>query len=124
MGSDNGLRRIMAAVAILATVCLGGCILHVESDSRYRHGSLTLDDSLDAIEVGQTSRQWVVDRLGRPDSTYVNARGNEVLRYLSRRETDVEVAFLLLFSFDLSEEELQTLHIEIEDDSVRSYWID
>ena len=117
------LPTIKAAALLLVGASLSGCIVAVESDTSYRHGSRALD-SLGEVQSGQTSREWVVDNLGTPDSAYVSANGNEVLRYLSRREVAVDVAILLLFSFDVSEEELRTLHIEIEDDVVKGFWVE
>ena len=54
----------------------------------------------------------------------MNEADNEVLRYLTVREQDTEVAFLFLFDIEVSEEEVKTLHIEIEDDTVKSFWLE
>lgn len=113
----------MAAAFCTATL-LAGCVLTVDSDTHYRRGALAMSDTLDAIEVGRTSRDWIVAHLGKPNSVYVNDDGNEVLRYLSRQEKDVEVHLFLLFSIDASEEETHTLHVEIEDALVKGYWIE
>ena len=121
----NPLRiRIASTCAAVATaVALGGCVFVVESDSHTRYGRLEGSASLDAIQPGVTTRAWVVDNLGQPSSTYLNEADNEVLRYLTVREQDTEVAFLFLFDIDVSEEEVMTLHIEIEEDRVRSFWL-
>ena len=66
----------------------------------------------------------MIEHLGPPDSAYVNAAGNEVLRYLSRRVEETDVSILLLFSFDRSKQNVHTLHLEIKDDRVQSYWVE
>ncbi len=115
--------RYTVIVLTLLLLALGGCVFVVDSDSRYRYGRLHGGASLDAIEPGLTTRVWVMENLGQPSSTYVNDAGNEVLRYLTVHEQDTEVTFFLLFDIDVSEEEVKTLHIEIEEDWVKSFWL-
>ena len=124
MPKTSHLRRLRCALAIIATgIVTTGCLLTVQSDSRWRHGSAAMD-SADRIVSGTTTRDWILDHLGNPDSSYVNARGNEVMRYVSRRETDAEVHLFLLFSIDVSDEEVHTIHVEVEDEIVRGWWVE
>lgn len=123
MRSTIHTRWLAAPLAVACLLGLSGCILTVESDSHFKHGQEAIE-SLAAIRAGVTTREWVVEHLGVPNSSHVNADGNEVLSYVSLREQETEVSLLLLFSFDVSEQELHTLHIEIEDDCVKSYWIE
>ena len=122
--SKSHLQRLRTAlIVIVAGVVATGCLLTVQSDSRWRHGSAAMD-SVDRIQSGATSRDWILDHLGNPDSSYVNSRGNEVMRYVSRRETDAEVHLFLLFSIDVSDEEVHTIHVEIEDEIVKGWWVE
>ena len=124
MQSKSHLQRLRAALlVIVAGVVATGCLLTVQSDSRWRHGSAAMD-STDRIQSGTTTRDWILDHLGNPDSSYVNARGSEVMRYVSRRETDAEVHLFLLFSIDVSDEEIHTVHVEIEDEIVKGWWVE
>ena len=124
MPKTSHLRRLRSALfVIVGGVVTAGCLLTVQSDSRWRHGSAAMD-SADRIQSGTTTRDWILDHLGNPDSSYVNARGNEVMRYISRRETDAEVHLFLLFSIDVSDEEVHTIHVEIEDEIVRGWWVE
>ena len=124
MPERSHLRRLRSAlVIIVAGIVTAGCLLTVQSDSRWRHGSAAMD-SADRIVSGATTRDWILDHLGNPDSSYVNARGNEVMRYVSRRETDAEVHLFLLFSIDVSDEEVHTIHVEIEDEIVKGWWVE
>ncbi|MCE2424072.1 MAG: hypothetical protein J4F45_03060 [Pseudomonadales bacterium] len=120
----SAIRPQLTVAVLAATLGLGGCVFVVDSDSHYRHGKLRGSTSLDAIKPGTTSREWILEKLGQPHSSYVNEAGNEVLRYLSVYEHDTEVAFFLLFDIDVSKEEINTLHVELEEDLVRSFWID
>ena len=120
---NAGRSWLAAPLAFACLFGLSGCILTVESGTHYKHGHEAMQ-SLAAIRPGATGREWVVEHLGVPNSSYVNADGNEVLSYVSLREQETEVALLLLFSFDVSEQELRTLHVEIEDDVVKGYWIE
>ena len=124
MPKRSHVRRFRSALAIIVTgIVTAGCLLTVQSDSRWRHGAAAMD-SADRIQSGTTTRDWILDHLGNPDSSYVNARGNEVMRYISRRETDAEVHLFLLFSIDVSDEEVHTIHVEIEDEIVRGWWVE
>ena len=124
MQLNSHLQRLRTALlVIVAGLAATGCLLTVQSDSRWRHGSAAMD-SADRIQSGTTTRDWVLDHLGNPDSSYVNSRGNEVMRYVSRRETDAQVHLFLLFSIDVSDEELHTIHVEIEDEIVRGWWVE
>ena len=117
--------RLALSVTALATAFLvSGCVLVVDSSSRYLDGPLQDNQTLAAIEPGQTTRDSVIDSFGRPAGTYVNDDGNEVLRYVSVQERETEIAVFLLFAMDLSGEEVRTLHIEIEDGTVKSYRIE
>lgn len=118
------IRFALTSATVATALALGGCVFVVESDSHYRYGRLHGSASLDAIEPGVTTRAWVVENLGQPSSTYLNEAGNEVLRYLTVREQDTEVTFFLLFDIEVSEEEVKTLHIEIEEDWVKSFWLE
>ena len=117
-------RLALASAAVATALTLSGCVFVVDSDSHYRYGGLHGSGFLDALKPGVTTRTWVVEILGQPSSTYLNEVGNEVLRYLTVREQDTEVAFFLLFDIAVSEEEVMTLHIEIEEDWVKSFWLE
>ena len=117
-------RRLRTGLAVVAAgIVATGCLVSVQSDSRWRHGAAAMA-SMGSVQSGVTSRQWIFDHLGNPDSSYVNAQGNEVLRYVSRRETEADIHLFLLFSIDVSDEDIYTVHIEIEDDVVNGWWIE
>jgi len=117
------LRLSVAALAV--ALGLTGCVVVASSDSRYRSGPLNDFQVLNAIEPGKTTKAWVLENLGPPASAYENDAGNEVLRYVSLKERDTELAVFLLFAVDLlSDEEIKTMHIEVENGSVKSYWIE
>jgi len=122
--ASNGIRPQLTAAVVAATLCLGGCMFVVETDSHYRHGKLHGGTALDAIKPGTTTRDRILETLGPPNSSHVNEAGNEVLRYLSVYEEETNVAFFLLFDIDVSKEQINTLHVEIEGDVVKSFWID
>lgn len=116
------IRLSLAALAV--ALGLTGCVVLASSDSRYRSGPLNDFELLTAIEPGKTTKAWVLENLGPPASAYANDAGNEVLRYVSLKERDTELAVFLLFAVDLSDEEIKTMHIEVEDGRVKSYWIE
>ena len=117
-------RQLRTGLAVIAAgIVATGCLVSVQSDSRWQHGAAAMA-SMDNVQSGVTSRQWIFTHLGNPDSSYVNPKGNEVLRYVSRRETEADIHLFLLLSIDVSEEEVYTVHIEIEDDLVNGWWIE
>lgn len=117
-------RPALSIAALVTVLIMGGCVFVVDSSSRYRAGPLHDSDALDGIETGKTTRDWVLGNLGQPASSYANDVGNEVLRYVSVKERETEIAVFLLLAVDLEGEEIATLHIEIEGERVKSYWIE
>ena len=119
-----GLRQFRNwSIAVVLTAALGGCVFAVQSDTHWTHGRQAME-ALATVQSGVTSRAWIIHNLGRPDSAYANEAGNEVLRYIARHEEEVEISLLFLFSIDASDDEVYTVHVEIENGIVKGYWIE
>ena len=111
MKNTNMRRRVLPFGAALCCIALSGCIVAMHS-SRSEPGEPGWSswDAVGRIQRGHTPRRSVIDRLGAPDSAYVNEDGNEELRWLLRRVEESDVSVLL--------------YVEIEDGVVGRFWVE
>ena len=104
---------------ILLSLMMTGCILTVDSDITHNESWDNYD--VDQIEVGETTRDWVLSSFGAPHSKLKRSDGSERWRYRSISERETEIGFFLLFHFDIERQYRQTLVIGFEDDVVVEY---
>ena len=112
--------RVRFALTCAAALALGGCVfvgggrvrlpLPLRPTPRQRVPRRHPARCHDTGVGGRESRP--AKQLAYLNDDRVLAAGNEVMRYLTVREQDTEVAFLFLFDIEVSEEEVKTLHIE------------
>ncbi len=121
-------RRHMAAWARLILLCmvfgfaLSGCISG-RSDVRYgSKGPAAGTDTLRQIQVGVTSKEWLLGTLGEPTSHSQTPEGTEILRYVYTKTVDSDFSAFLLLNFDDKREERTVLYFEITDGIVTRYW--
>ena len=78
-------------------------------------------ETLARIDVGETTKSWLVSTLGPPDGADAIENG-EILRYSSKRIT--KRSGHLLFVIDSSSEkvERETYYFEFREGLLRRYW--
>ncbi len=76
-GELRFLPHCRAAALLLSLAALGGC-LGASSSSSYETGRQVTGSTLDKIEIGTTTENWLLGALGEPTSRQVVAEGTEV----------------------------------------------
>jgi hypothetical protein len=118
----------MVVSASLGVLCgffgmtLCGCISG-RSDVRYGpKGPAVGQETLRQVQIGQTSKEWVLGTLGTPTSATTTPEGTEILKYVYTKDVDVDFSFCILFDFDDKREERTVYYFEITDGIVSNFW--
>jgi hypothetical protein len=117
----------IVALSILMIICMtfNGCLINHRSHTRQTSPERPIPQSeLEKIEPGTTTKEWVIDRFGRPTNTRHLKDGAEILLYETRNRTKHEFSLFLIFSTESSEETQETISFEIKDGVIQRYWTD
>ncbi len=122
----NRCRRAVATMIIGLCMAFGfvltGCISS-RSDVRYGDkGPAVGSDTLRQIEVGSTSKEWLLGTLGEPTSETQTPEGTEILKYVYTKKVDSDLNAFLVLSFDDQREERTVLYFELTNGIVTRYW--
>ena len=115
------VRAILCAPLLVTAGCL------VSSNSKKEESGVKVSpQTLEQIEVGRTTAEWLVATLGRPTSRKrVEGREDqEVLRYAYTVEETSSGAVFLLFSSKSRETSKTTTFFEVTDGIVTRHWTD
>jgi outer membrane protein assembly factor BamE (lipoprotein component of BamABCDE complex) len=114
--------RLVHAVAVMSILPLTGCLVY-HGDVRYGDkGKPPSDRTLDQIECGTTTRDWVLGALGEPSHQSTTGDGKEVLEYRYSRKKDNNFLFCPFVFINDEGEDTQTLYFEIGGGVVTNYW--
>ena len=120
-------RRMVASMR-LAVLCaafglvLSGCISGRSNISYGPKGPVVGHETIRQIEVGQTSKEWVLGTLGTPTSATATPEGTEILKYVYTKNVDADFSFCIFFDFDDKREERTVYYFEIADGIVTKFW--
>ena len=116
------IRTLICATALLGILPLGGCLIY-SHDTHYREkGKPVSDRTLDQIECGATTEDWVRATLGDPSQQSTTAEGTEVLEYRYAKKKDNQFLLLPFVIVNDNGEEKQTLYFEITNGVVTNFW--
>ena len=117
------IRRSMVCVAaVLCSLPLGGCVIYNSDVSYSGKGKPVSDSTLDQIECGTTTKDWVLATLGEPSHQSTTADGTEVLEYSYGKKRDNHFVFLPFVIIKGGGEDKQTVYFEISHGVVKNYW--
>jgi outer membrane protein assembly factor BamE (lipoprotein component of BamABCDE complex) len=120
----QGIRSVVGAFAVASILALNGCIIY-NSDTRYaEQGKPISERTLDEIERGQTSQDWIIATFGEPSSRRSRQNGTEILEYRFSQKRDKNFVVLPLLIVNYEGETLQTVFVEIGDGIVKDYWVE
>jgi len=118
MMASAGTILLCAVFGFALTGCISG-----RSDVRYGpKGPAVGTETLRQIQVGSTSKEWVLGMLGEPTSQTQTPEGTEILRYVYTKMVDSDFSAFLLLNFDDKREDRTVLYFEITDGIVTRYW--
>jgi hypothetical protein len=118
MGMSIGLALACGVLGLVLNGCISG-----SSDVRYGpKGPAVGHGTLKQIEIGQTSKEWVLGTLGTPTSETATPEGTEVLTYVYTKKVDSDLSVFLFLDFDEKREERTVYYFEIADGVVTKFW--
>jgi outer membrane protein assembly factor BamE (lipoprotein component of BamABCDE complex) len=116
--------RVVLAVIVMGSLLpVAGCFIW-NSDVNYGEKGAPLSDStLQQIESGKTTRDWVMSTLGEPSEQSTTDAGVELLKYKysKRQESNVVMPFVIVNDEKKNE---QTVYLEVKDGVVQKYWVE
>ncbi len=116
--ASAGTMLLCVMFGLVLTGCISG-----RSDVRYGpKGPAVGAETLRQIQVGSTSKEWVLGTLGEPTSQTQTPEGTEILRYVYTKMVDSDFCVFLLLNFDDKREDCTVLYFEIADGIVTRYW--
>ena len=116
-------RTLMTVGVIVFVFSVSGCLV-VTSNSSYEKGVKVTPATLQRIEVGQTTEQWVIATLGEPsERNVVEGQPNvEIFKYQHTTHESSGGTVLFLFAGHESNANKSVVYIEITDGVVSDYW--
>lgn len=118
----HAIRMLICVTALLGVLPLGGCLIYHRDVSYSGKGKPLSDSTLDQIETGTTTKDWVLATLGEPSNQSTTADGTEILEYCYGKKLDSDFVFIPFVFIDGKNENKQTVYFEIRDGVVQNYW--
>jgi outer membrane protein assembly factor BamE (lipoprotein component of BamABCDE complex) len=118
----RGIQRYWHWVIVMGILPLAGCLVY-HNDVRYgEKGKAPTENTLDQIQAGRTTKDWLLATLGEPSRQSTGKEGQEVLEYEYSRKKDNSFVLVPFVFINDEGENRQTLYFEIEDGVVTNYW--
>ena len=122
LGGATARRAGIGLLLLASVLLLGGCVIY-SNDVKYGDkGKAPTAHTLDQIESGTTTKDWVLATLGEPSRQSTTPGGTEVLEYQYSRKKDNSFVFCPFVFINDEGEEKQTLYFEIEKGVVTKFW--
>ena len=122
----SGRRMIVSAGTVVVCGVLGlvlsGCISGRSDVSYGPKGPAVGHETVKQIEVGRTSKEWVLGTLGTPTSETKTPEGTEILKYVYTKSVDSDIDVFLFLEFDDKREERTVYYFQIADGVVTRFW--
>ncbi len=116
------ISRCVGTLIVLSILPLAGCLVY-SGDVRYgEKGKAPTARTLDRVETGTTTKDWVLATLGDPSRQSTTKDGTELLEYQYSRKKDNSFVFCPFVFINDEGEEKQTLYFEIENGVVKNFW--
>ncbi|MEM9157814.1 MAG: hypothetical protein AAGB46_02100 [Verrucomicrobiota bacterium] len=114
------------AIALITLVAIAstGCVV-IQSDSKTRvYGKEVSDEILSRIEIGNTSKDWILATLGEPSHHSRLDESAEILKYTSKSVKTSQAGLLFILNAKSLSEKKQTVFFEFQDGFLTNYWIE
>lgn len=115
------MRQFLTVVALAGCLTLSGCLV-MGGSSIDESGVKVTESTLDQVEVGTTTRDWLLGALGEPTSRNVVDENTEVLRYAWSRTKSKGGAVFLIYAGGSETVEKTTAYFEVTDGIVTRFW--
>lgn len=107
---------------VLSILQLAGCLVYSGNVRYGEKGKAPTARTLDQVQSGSTTKDWVLATLGDPSRQSTTKDGREVLEYQYSRKKDNSFVFCPFVFINDEGEDRQTLFFEIEDGVVKNFW--
>jgi outer membrane protein assembly factor BamE (lipoprotein component of BamABCDE complex) len=113
----------LLALLLVASLSLGGCVVMANSHKTYEcKGRFVGQKTLDQVEPGETTKEWVLAVFGEPTETKVASDDTDILHYRYVERKHDSLAVLVLIAADNNTRDQRDLYFEIKDGVVRKFW--
>ena len=116
------IRTSFCVALVLGILPLAGCVVYHSGVSYSGKGEPLADSTLEQIECGKTTKDWVVATLGEPSRQNTTANGTEILEYQYGKKRDDRFMVCPFVFINGKKENKQTVFFEISDGVVKNYW--
>ena len=113
--------RTLISLALLLAVG-PGCTVISSNSTTSHSGTKVADETIAQLEVGKTTKEWVIATLGAPTSSSSVNDKTEILRYTATRTKKTHSGLLLVLNTDDETETKETLYLEFQDGVLKRYW--
>jgi outer membrane protein assembly factor BamE (lipoprotein component of BamABCDE complex) len=114
---------IRALISLALVLAVGpGCTVISSNTSTSQSGPLVSEETIAQLEVGKTTKEWVVATLGTPSSSSSVSEKNEILKYTSTRTKKTHSGLLVVLDAKNETQTKETLYLEFQDGVLKRYW--
>lgn len=113
--------RTLLPLALLLSLASACTVIHTSSNT-HQSGVNISNETLAQLEVGKTTKSWVVATLGPPSSLTTVDDKTEILKYTSTRTRKTNHGFLLVIDTKSESEEKETVFLEFQTGVLKRYW--
>ncbi len=110
------------SLLLITMLTLPGCVMSWDHEHEYTRKAFDRNDVARMV-IGSTTREWVSDTFGTPDSQLVHSEGGELWKYRNRGNRDVRFLMFPVIDVDVQTDQIETLSVRIENEVVTDYWI-
>ena len=120
--SSRVIVSIGLALVLAGTLLASGCLVSKNDVTYGPKGPAIGAGTTRQIKLGQTSKEWLLDRLGEPTSETETAEGTQLLKYVYTKKIDGKFVLFPVLVLDNNKETRTVYYFEIKDDAIIRYW--
>jgi hypothetical protein len=116
------MKHYLIFLMLPALLLAAGCTIISNDSNTNTSGTEVSDQTLSQVEVGKTTKEWLVAALGPADSVSLAGENTEILKYRDTRTTSKRSGILIVFDSESKREESETVFFEFQDGILQRYW--
>ncbi len=116
------MKQPLIFLLIPAFFFLTGCTIISSNSNTNTSGTEVSDQTLSQLEVGKTTKEWLIAALGQPDSKSLVDEKTEILKYRATRTTYQHSGLFIVFDSQSKHEESETVYFEFQEGVLQRYW--
>jgi outer membrane protein assembly factor BamE (lipoprotein component of BamABCDE complex) len=90
------MKRLLILIPCIA---LSACVYNQHTNEHHQGANIS-SQQVATVEVGKTTKQWILTNFGIPDRTQQDKDGLEVFEYVHERTEKSNKTFIFLFDID------------------------